>query len=658
MSDDKIKKIRNMSKKIKLKSLLLVPIDIACIVVSYVLACFLRADDLMAELKFLSEIGTEDNVFAVLFSPASIVIIAIYVVIFLLFDLYSTLLRHVTLEDAFKIGAANLVAIVVAIIYNYTLFAKLSGIRTAGVLRRLPTGVVCMAGVFILLLTFAIRSIPRLCSEFRTSYYIKRKGIEKTRVIIYGAGETGVALQRELMRPKSQRYVVAFYDKNHEKIGQKINGARIYGNPSKLSELVKDMGINEVIIAIPSLKPTQIKEIIDECKDLGCKIKRIPSISDMVVDSSAKPTQIKDVEIADLLGRDEVTLDTDGISGYVSGSVVLVTGGGGSIGSELCRQIMKYNPKKLIILDIYENNAYDLENELKRLYEKDGKVFPVETRIASVRDYKRMSDIFDEEKPDVVFHAAAHKHVPLMEDSPGEAIKNNIFGTYNVATVAHEHNVKTFVLISTDKAVNPTNIMGATKRVTEIIIQAYSKISKTRFVAVRFGNVLGSNGSVIPLFKKQIENGGPVTVTHPEITRFFMTIPEAAQLVIQAGAMAQGGEIFILDMGEPVKIDTLARDLIKLSGLVPDVDIEVKYTGLRPGEKLYEELLRAEEGVTSAKREGFFVAEPFFMEWDGVQNMLKDFSECINSDHKTVANTIKRYVPTFTSKDLEEAKEE
>lgn len=641
--------------KINKKSLVLVPVDMACIFVSYLLAAFLRADDLMAELKFISALN--DNVFDVLFSPASLIFLAIYIIVFMIFDLYSTLLSHVSLEDAFKIGAANFVSLGLSLAYNYLLFPIVSGLRGTSNIERLPTGVVIMGGVFVFLLTIAIRSLPRLCSEFRTNYYLKRRGMAN-RALIYGAGDTGVALQKELTRAKSKTFVVAFFDDNEEKVGQKIGGVRIYGGKGTLADVVTELGINEIIIAIPSVKPTKVQQIITECKEVGCRIKKLPAISDMVVDSNVKLSQLRDVDIADLLGRDEVKLDIDGISGYIKDATVLVTGGGGSIGSELCRQILKYAPKKLVILDIYENNAYELENELRSEYGKRNEAFPVETRIASVRDYKRMTDVFDEVKPDVVFHAAAHKHVPLMEASPGEAIKNNVFGTYNTATVAHEHGVKTFVLISTDKAVNPTNIMGATKRIAEIIIQAYSKISKTRFVAVRFGNVLGSNGSVVPLFKKQIENMGPVTVTHPEITRFFMTIPEAAQLVIQAGAMANGGEIFILDMGEPVKIDTLARDLIRLSGYVPDEDIKIVYTGLRPGEKLYEELLRAEEGVTAAEREGFFVARPFYMDWNDVQSMLAEFGKCENANHKGVAAVIKKYVPTFKSADTERDEEE
>jgi FlaA1/EpsC-like NDP-sugar epimerase len=351
--------------------------------------------------------------------------------------------------------------------------------------------------------------------------------------------------------------------------------------------------------------------------------------------------QVRSVSIEDLLGREEVKLNTEEISGYIKDEVILVTGGGGSIGSELCRQLARFQPKKLLILDIYENNVYDLQNELKYIY-KDK--LDYEVLIASVRDKKRLRKIFDKYRPSVVFHAAAHKHVPLMESNAEEAIKNNIFGTLNVAQCADEYKVKRFVLISTDKAVNPTNVMGATKRVAEMIVQSLDKQSDTEFVAVRFGNVLGSNGSVIPLFKKQIAQGGPVTVTHPDITRYFMTIPEAAQLVIQAGAIAQGGEIFVLDMGEAVKIDDLARDLIRLSGYIPDVDIKVEYTGLRPGEKLYEELLLAEEGIKSTKSKYIFVARPLDIDYkDVLQNL------CVIEESMHDTNALKRALASVTA---------
>ncbi|MGN1029269.1 MAG: UDP-N-acetylglucosamine 4,6-dehydratase family protein, partial [Bacilli bacterium] len=376
------------------------------------------------------------------------------------------------------------------------------------------------------------------------------------------------------------------------------------------------------------------------------KIQMMPSIYS-VIDGKVSLNQIKDVEIEDLLGRKPIELEMQGISNYIKNKTVLVTGGGGSIGSELCRQISKFNPNRLIIFDIYENNAYDIQNELRYKYPK----LNLLVLIGSVRDKKRLEQVFDKYKPDIVFHAAAHKHVPLMEDSPMEAIKNNVFGTLNVVECADKYNSERFVLISTDKAVNPTNVMGATKRICEMIIQSYDKVSHTKFVAVRFGNVLGSNGSVIPLFKKQIAQGGPVTVTHKNIIRYFMTIPEATQLVLQAGAFAKGGEIFVLDMGEPVKIYDLAYDLIRLSGYEPNKDIKIKVTGLRPGEKLYEELLMSEEGLTNTSHKKIFVGKPIFSDLNILRKKIKDLKEIIDKDNKKeLIPKIEEIVPTYRQK--------
>lgn len=392
------------------------------------------------------------------------------------------------------------------------------------------------------------------------------------------------------------------------------------------------------------------KDIIWICQQTGVKTRILPSTEDLI-EKQGIMNSLRDVEIEDLLGRDAIKLDNKNISTLIKDKNVLVTGGGGSIGSELCRQIMKYNPEKLIIFDIYENNLYDIELELKSKYPKQ----KIEAIVGSVRDKKRLEDVFSEYKPSLVFHAAAHKHVPLMENNPLEAIKNNIFGTYNVVNCADKYETERFVLISTDKAVNPTNIMGASKRVCEMIVQAKNKVSNTEYVAVRFGNVLGSNGSVIPLFKKQIANGGPVTVTHKDITRFFMTIPEAVGLILQAVTYAKGGEIFVLDMGEPVKIYDLAVSLIKLSGYEPDVDIPIQVTGLRPGEKLYEELLMAEEGLTATKHDKIFVSEPVHMEIDELKEKLDilDKLEYIdNYSKEKVKETMKQIVSTY--KDPEE----
>jgi FlaA1/EpsC-like NDP-sugar epimerase len=435
---------------------------------------------------------------------------------------------------------------------------------------------------------------------------------------------------------------VVVVDDDRRKHKANIHGVPVKGDKNKIIELVEKYNVSEIIIAMPSATKQDRLEIINICKQTKCKLKTLPGMYELINDK-VTIRKIRNVSIEDILGREEVKLNTEEISDYTKDKVILITGGGGSIGSELCRQLAKFQPRKLLILDIYENNAYDLQNELKNTYKDE---LDFEIIIASVRDKVRLREVFDKYKPDVVFHAAAHKHVPLMESNAVEAIKNNVFGTLNVAQCADESGVKKFVLISTDKAVNPTNVMGATKRVAEMIIQSLDKQSKTEFVAVRFGNVLGSNGSVIPLFKKQIAMGGPVTVTHPEITRYFMTIPEAAQLVIQAGAMASGGEIFVLDMGESVKIDDLARDLIRLSGYIPGVDIEIEYTGLRPGEKLYEELLLAEEGIKTTKYEHIFVAKPLDVSYSEMLSHINSIEDCMY-DIDNLKNCLSAVIGTY-----------
>ena len=439
-------------------------------------------------------------------------------------------------------------------------------------------------------------------------------------------------------------------DDSQNKKGKRISGVKVVGNRYDIPDLVKEYEIDVIIIAIPTLETEEKTEIINICKKTTCKLQIIPGIYE-IIKGEATISRIKDVDVEDLLGRDPITLDNEGIKTYISNKVILVTGGGGSIGSELCRQIAVYNPKELIIFDIYENNAYDIQNELKYKYPN----LKLTTLIGSVRDIDRLEEVFSEYKVNVVFHAAAHKHVPLMEDSPKEAIKNNVFGTLNVAKMASKYNVNRFVLISTDKAVNPTNIMGATKRLCEMIIQAMDKQSKTEFVAVRFGNVLGSNGSVIPLFKKQIANGGPVTVTHKKITRYFMLIPEAAQLVLQAGCFAKGGEIFVLDMGKPVKIYDLAYDLIKLSGFEPNVDIKIEVTGLRPGEKLYEELLMSEEGLKNTSHNKIYIGKPTFESMDVLQKKLDELRALLSEDDiNIIKEKMTSIVPTYHREDTSE----
>ena len=463
-----------------------------------------------------------------------------------------------------------------------------------------------IAGMVLLQLSvprsFFLVSFAALCAEelgIRLSYRVvlslfgnhSKKAAK--RIMIVGAGTSGSVILKEMTTSSLVNgCVVCFVDDDKNKAGKFLNGVPVAGNRNDIPRLAEEYKIDEIYIAIPSASAKERKAIIEICRETGCQVKILPGIYQLI-NGEVSIAKLRNVEIEDLLGRDPIRVNLDEIMGYVSGKVVLVTGGGGSIGSELCRQVASHNPKQLIIFDIYENNAYDIQLELKEKYPD----LDLVVLIGSVRNTHRIETVFEKYRPDIVYHAAAHKHVPLMEDSPNEAIKNNVFGTYKTAKAADKYGTKRFVLISTDKAVNPTNIMGASKRMCEMVVQMMNARSKTDFVAVRFGNVLGSNGSVIPLFKKQIEQGGPVTVTHPDIIRYFMTIPEAVSLVLQAGAYAKGGEIFVLDMGEPMKILDLAKNLIRLSGYTPDVDIPIVFTGLRPGEKLYEELLMNEEGM-------------------------------------------------------------
>ena len=479
------------------------------------------------------------------------------------------------------------------------------------------------------------------------------KNTDISRVLIIGAGCAGEMVVKELEKnPQLNKKAVAIIDDDITRIGDQVSGVDIVGTRNSILKIVKLYKIDEIIFSIANISKKGKKEIIDICKNTNCKIKTIPGIYE-IIDGKVDIKQVRDVEIEDLLGREPIEVDFNLMGSYIQDSTILVTGAGGSIGSELCRQIANIRPKKLIMLDNYENNLYSIQQELIRKYGDSIKMIAV---VASIREQKRMEKIFDKYRPEVVFHAAAHKHVPLMENSPGEAIKNNIFGTLNVAMLSSKYNVKRFLLISTDKAVNPTNVMGATKRAAEMIIQSLNEESKTEFVAVRFGNVLGSNGSVIPLFKKQIEEGGPVTVTHPKIIRYFMTIEEAVGLVIQAGGMAKGGEIFVLDMGEPVKILDLAKNLIRLSGFEPDVDIKIVFTGLRPGEKLYEELLMSEEGLLDTKHKKIFIGRPIDFDKNDLQKYLIELRNIVlEEEDELMEQAMKNLVPTFISPEVANA---
>ncbi|MFW5646760.1 MAG: polysaccharide biosynthesis protein, partial [Acetivibrio ethanolgignens] len=469
----------------------------------------------------------------------------------------------------------------------------------------------------------------------------------KKHIMIIGAGAAANTIIKEISESQYlDGKVVCAIDDDRVKLRSYIQGVKVVGDRRDIGWAVKRYNVTDIIIAIPSLPRKDLKTLVDICKETNCTIKTLPGIYQLI-NEEVSVSRLRNVEIEDLLGRDSIDLDTGRIMGYVKDKVVMVTGGGGSIGSELCRQLTKHQPKQLIILEIYENNAYDIQQELRTKYPKLNLV----VLIASVRNSNRMEQIFEKYHPELVYHAAAHKHVPLMEDSPNEAIKNNVYGTLKLVRLCDKYGVKRFVQISTDKAVNPTNVMGASKRMCEMIVQAYNNRSATEFVAVRFGNVLGSNGSVIPLFKKQIAAGGPVTVTHPDIIRYFMTIPEAVSLVLQAGALAKGGEIFVLDMGEPVKIDDLARNLIRLSGYVPDRDIEIKYTGLRPGEKLYEELLMDEEGMQNTENKLIHIGRPIDFDEEGFLKRLDEMYQTITSEQADVRAFVKEIVPTYQPKE-------
>lgn len=562
----------------------------------------------------------------------------IYLVVFFIFKLYESLWIYASIDEFLLAVGACIAANLGTILYG----------RFIG--QRLPYSVSVLAGIFSVLLICGFRMSFRI---YRRSL-ILASGTKKNNyqnVMVIGAGSAGAMIVKEMKNNSAIKYKpVVIVDDSKFKIGTTISGVKVAGNRNEIPDLCKKYDVDEILISIPSLGTEDKKQIIDICKTTGCKLKIVPDMKDLI-NGRVSYSNVRNVEVEDLLGRDQVKLDMEDIADYIKGNTILVTGGGGSIGSELCRQIAKFHPKQLLILDIYENNAYDLQNELRYKYPE----LNLKVLIATVREKNKLEYIFREYRPDIVFHAAAHKHVPLMEDNPTEAIKNNVFGTLNLAETADKYGTKRFVMISTDKAVNPTNVMGATKRICEMIVQSMNSISKTQFVAVRFGNVLGSNGSVIPLFKRQISHGGPVTITHREITRFFMTIPEAAQLVLQAGAYAQGGEIFVLDMGKPVKIYDLACDLIKLSGFEPNKDIMIEVTGLRPGEKLYEELLMDEEGLSETRHEKIFIGRPTYININELKKELSELYEIVQRVDKLGAVAkIKQMVPTYKNEALDE----
>jgi len=561
--------------------------------------------------------------------------IPIALVVYLLFGLYRSLWRFASEREMMHVVFACMVASSVQTGLQFALGYPLPRSFLFINFLVLTSATLC--------LRFSFR-LARTIKENRAAINVDKK----SRTMIIGAGDAGATILRELQRsPKSNNKVVCLVDDDPLKKGRYMYGVPVAGGTEDVVDLALKYKVEDIIFAIPTANAKKRRDVLQKCQQTGCTLKTLPGIYQLI-NGEVDVMKIRKVEIDDLLARDSIKINIGEIVDYVNDRVVLVTGGGGSIGSELCRQIASHGPKKLIIFDIYENNAYAIEQELKRKHPH----LDLLVLIGSVRDKNRVNAVFQTYKPNIVYHAAAHKHVPLMETSPCESIKNNVFGTYNVAEAADKHCADTFILISTDKAVNPTNIMGASKRLCEMVICNFAKRSETKYACVRFGNVLGSNGSVIPLFKKQIEQGGPVTVTHKDIIRYFMTIPEAVSLVLQAGAYANNGEIFILDMGEPVKIDDLARNMIRLSGFEPDVDIAVEYTGLRPGEKLYEELLMAEEGLGKTPNDLIFIGKLEDIDSTWFEQGLTELKTACENNSAEIKKLVCRLVPTYNPKSI------
>lgn len=564
------------------------------------------------------------------FMPFNIIIV---LGVFGVFKLYSSIWSFAGETEALNIILAN-VAVALLMVFSYIMIGIIVGVW-------IPRSYYISYPILLCMFTLAIRFSYRWLRRVKNRY--GRKDSVTVNTMIIGAGNAGQAIIKEITSSKYlNKRIQCIIDDNPYKKGKYINGYKIIGDRKCIVEAAHKYAVDEIIIAIPSASKQVIKELLDICKETDAKLKTLPGMYQLI-NEEISVAKLRDVEIEDLLGRESIKVDLNHIMQYINGKVVMVTGGGGSIGSELCRQVASHGARQLVIVDIYENNAYDIQQELKHDYPE----LDLQVLIASVRNTHRMNSLMKQYRPEIVFHAAAHKHVPLMEDSPNEAIKNNVFGTLKTATAAGECGVKRFVLISTDKAVNPTNIMGASKRMCEMIIQMLNHKYDTEFVAVRFGNVLGSNGSVIPLFKRQIEQGGPVLVTHPDIIRYFMTIPEAVSLVLQAGAYAKGGEIFILDMGEPVKILDLAKNLIRLSGYKIDKDIKIEFSGLRPGEKLYEELLMDEEGLQDTENKLIHIGKPIDFDEEKFIIQLEELKKIAQKDSEKIKQKVKEIVPTY-----------
>ncbi len=553
--------------------------------------------------------------------------IAITIAVLAVFKLYNRVWTYAGIDEMISTFKASLVIEALYVVYRLLWSIDM------------PRSFYVFNWVFLFILLAGARLSIRLFKQFRKKY---RKTGEKRNVMIVGAGSAASLLIKELEFGPGSSRIVCIIDDNPAKKGKYIHGFPIVGGRSDIPRMADKYDVDEIIIAIPSASPTVTRDILSICQETNAKLKILPAISASLTESLSRT--VREVNYEDLLGRDAVIIENPELAEFVAGRTIMVTGGGGTIGSELCRQVIANKPAKLLVVDIYENGAYELQMELARYYPEAD----IEVLIASVRDYDRLEDIFKRYRPDVVYHAAAHKHVPLMEFSPNEAVKNNCKGTLNMVRLADKYEVKRFVLISTDKAVRPTNVMGATKRICEMIVQTYSRMSDTEFVAVRFGNVLGSNGSVIPLFLKQIAAGGPVTLTHKEITRFFMTVSEAVSLVLQAGLLAKGGEIFVLDMGQPVKIYDLAVNLIKMKGYVPGKDIKIEIVGLRPGEKLYEELLMAEEGLESTPNDLIFIGQPIDIDREEFLEKLDKLIAIAQTNSDDIKHEIEKICDTYT----------
>lgn len=602
--------------------ILLIMSDMVAILLASVLSLYVRY-----ELKFM-DVPREFWEAAL---EAYFINVLITLIIFYIFRLYNSVWRYASDTELVNI----MIAVVLCACMQPVIFWFLD--------RKVPVSYPFFYGFFMAFFTGGVRFSYRILRMLQNRRLSHRNGGVRTNCMIIGAGAAGNAILKEIDSSNYvNMHVSCAIDDNPGCHGKYLRGVPIVGGRDKIQECVDQYAIDEIIIAIPSASRADLKPLLEICKETGCRMRILPGMYQLI-NGEVNVSKLREVQIEDLLGRDPIEVNVNEIIGYVSNKVVLVTGAGGSIGSELSRQIAQHNPRKLVLLDIYENGIYEVQQELLSKYPE----LDLEVLIASVRNSSRIEEIFACYKPDIVYHAAAHKHVPLMEDSPNEAIKNNVFGTWKVARAADHFGCKRFVLISTDKAVNPTNIMGASKRICEIVIQDMNRRSSTEYVAVRFGNVLGSNGSVVPLFKKQIAQGGPVTVTHPDIIRYFMTIPEAVSLVLQAGAYAKGGEIFVLDMGEPMKIVDLAKNLIQLSGYKVDEEIKIEFTGLRPGEKMYEELLMSEEGLQETANKMIYIGKPIEFDEELFENQLEKLRQASLAEDSSIREMVKEIVPTY-----------